>query len=340
MPARLAVALVVLAAWTTGSAAAQPSAPLADRPVRLPAVSVPPGFVGGTYTAATGEQVRIFSAPAFAADPTFNQRWADFVASLPHGGELASVTIYLAALTQVGNVCGLHTLGCYSGRDRVIFTSAEDAGERATAQSILAHEYGHHVAQNRQNPPWPAEDYGPKRWATYEGVCPKTRARQLFPGDESAHYKLNSGEAFAESYRVYAEQQLGLPSAPWLAVDPGLQPDATALQLLGQDVAEPWPGPTVSERQSSFRAYAGDARTIRFATPLDGVLTLTLRAPAGASFDARLFEPSGRRLLLQTTPGARRVKTIRYVVCGERSFELRVVRTKGFGPFTLRISKP
>ncbi len=212
--------------------------------------------------------------------------------------------------------------------------------DRATAQSILAHEYGHHIANSRRNTPWSAEDYGTKRWATHEDVCRKAHDETLFPGDEGEHYKLNSGEVFAESYRVLVEQKLGLPSSPWLAVAPSLQPDATALELLAEDISSPWTGPAVSTRTGSFRPYTGDARTIGFTAPLDGVATLRLGAPAGSAYDVRLFDPSGRRLLAETKPGARTTKTIRYLVCGEHSFELRVVRTRGFGPFTLQISKP
>jgi hypothetical protein len=342
MPTRLLAALAVLVAAlaVAGGATAQEPLRFVDRSLNLPTVFAPPGFTGGEYTTASGESVHIFSAAAYSADPAFNQRWADFVATMPHGSEIATVTIYFAPPSEVQSVCGARSLACYSPDDQVIFTTGEDVTDRATAQSILAHEYGHHIANGQQNPPWTAEDYGTKRWATYENVCRKARDQQLYPGDEGDHYKLNSGEVFAESYRVYVEQTLGLPSSPWLAVDAGLQPDATALALLAQDVSDPWPGPTVSTRPGVFRPYTGDARTFRFAAPLDGVLTLSLRAPAGGSYDLRLFDPSGRELLAETMAGARRVKTIRYVVCGERSFELRVIRHKGFGGFTLQVAKP
>ena len=338
---RLVAALAALAtASATGGAAAQTSYSFSDRPVSLPSAFAPPGFTGGVYTTSTGESVRVFSAPAYGTDPSFNQRWADFVASMPHGPEISTATIYLAPLAQVGTVCGLHTLACYSPEDDVIFTSGDDVTDRATAQSILAHEYGHHIANSRRNAPWSAEDWGTKRWATYEDVCRKAHDQELYPGDEGDHYKLNSGEVFAESYRVLVEQKLGLPTSPWLAVAPDLEPNGTALELLAEDISNPWTAPTVSTRTGSFRPYTGDARTIRFTAPLDGVATLRVRAPAGSGFDLRLFDASGRRLLASTTAGARTTKTVRYLVCGDHAFELRVVRTKGFGPFTLQISKP
>src|SRR6266571_2582937 len=316
LPRLVAALAAVATASVTGGAAAQAQFSFSDRPLTLPSAFAPPDFTGGVYTTSTGELVRVFSAPAYATDPSFNQRWADFVASMPHGSEISTVTIYLAPLAQLGTVCGLHTIGCYS------------------------HEYGHHIANSRRNTPWSAEDYGTKRWATHEDVCRKAHDETLYPGDEGEHYKLNSGEVFAESYRVLVEQKLGLPSSPWLSVAPSLQPDATALELLAEDISSPWTGPAVSTRTGSFRPYTGDARTIGFTAPLDGVATLRLRAPAGSAYDVRLFDPSGRRLLAETKPGARRAKTIRYLVCGEHSFELRVVRTRGFGPFTLQISKP
>jgi hypothetical protein len=338
---RLLAALAVLVAGFGPAGGASAQAPsLTDAPLRLAAAFPPPGFSGGHYTTSTGETVTVYSAPAYAADPAFNQRWADFVATMPHGGEISTVTIYFAPLDQVRSLCGGRALACYSPRDRVIFTTGDDVADRATAQSILAHEYGHHIANSRDNVPWSAEDYGTKRWASYQQVCSKSRNRELYPGDEGEHYTLNSGEGFAESYRVYVEQKLGLPSSPWVAVDGTLQPDATALALLGEDVATPWSGPTVSKRTAAFRPYTGDVRTFRFSTPLDGVLTLRLEAPAGAALDARLFDRSGGELLAQTTPGARPVKTVRYLVCGERSLELRVLRAKGFGQFTLQVSKP
>jgi len=63
-------------------------------------------------------------------------------------------------------------------------------------EQILAHEYGHHVSANRSNPPWQAVDWGPKRWATYLGVCPHAVRGEMFPGDEGAAYELNPGEGW------------------------------------------------------------------------------------------------------------------------------------------------
>lgn len=342
MRARLLAAIVttLVSVPVAQSAAAPAVSSFADRALRLPTAFSPPGFTGGEYTAATGETVHVFSAPAYSGDPSFNQAWADYLASLPHGTELSRLTVYFAPLSQVQSVCGASTLGCYSPDDEVIFTTGEDVAGVATAKDVVTHEYGHHIANNRDDSPWLAGDYGTKRWSSYVNVCSRARAGGLFPGDEGDHYKLNSGELFAETYRVYATRKLGLPEAPWGAVDAGLYPDEQALRLIEQDVLNPWTGPTVSSHASSFRPYTGTARRFRFATPLDGILALSLQAPAGSAYDVRVYDSTGTKLISHTTAGARPLKTVRYAICGERSLQVKVVESKGFGPFTLQISKP
>jgi hypothetical protein len=320
-----AVASLLLALFAGQSAAATRAGPL-------------PGFSGGAYTTPTGETVQIYSSPEYAADPDFNQRWANFLGSLPHGSELSQLTVYFAPLDRVHQVCGIRALACYDGESETIFSTGDDVPDRATAQSILAHEYGHHIAQNRSNPPWDAVDWGTKRWATYMNVCERAKAGTLFPGDEGDHYQLNPGEAFAEDYRVLVEQQDGLPASPWLAVDGSLYPDGTALQLVQEDIADPWAGDTTATYTNGFRPGSGIARVYSLAMPYDGVFAVTLRGPAGSSYDLRLFDTSGR--LLASAVSTRRVKTLRYSVCGQRTLQLRVRRSKGFGPYTLAVSKP
>jgi hypothetical protein len=336
-----AVALLVLVAapvaqGTTTSA----TRPYADPLLRLPAAFSPPGYTGGDYTtASTGETVHVWSTVPYSDDPTFNQTWADFLGTLPHGKEISSVTVYLAPLAAVQTVCGANTLGCYSPEDEVLFATADDVPGQPPAKGILAHEYGHHLANSENDAPWPAEDYGTKRWSTYVGVCAGARDGSLFPGDEGDHYRLNPAEDFAENYRVLAERTLGLPESPWGVVDNSLYPDSTALQLLQQDIQTPWVGPTVSDRPGSFRSYTGNVRTFAIQTPLDGTLGLKLTVPAGSSYDLRVSDATGK-LIVQTKPITRSVRTLSVPICGQRSFSVQAVRTKGFGAFTLQVSKP
>ena len=272
----------------------------------------PFGFWGGEYTTRTNERVRVFSSPSYPVDPTVNQGWADFVASLVHGPELASVSVYLAPPAEVRALCGGNpdVRGCYE-RGRIV-ALGEDA--EVTARSVLMHEYGHHVAASRSNAPWPALGWGTKRWSSRLQVCRHARAKEWWPGAQGPLvYFYNPGEAFAEGYRLLNEQRLGIPLTPWRIVDPVFLPGPRALALLERDVVRPWRGNTTVTRAGRMTKRS---LTVSVATPLDGELTASV---TGA---ARLGSPE-----LQ-------------LVCGQRVTKLRLVRTGAPGPFRLTVSRP
>jgi hypothetical protein len=297
--ALLALALAALAA------PAGASARLAAEPV---------GFWGGAYTTRTNEQVSVFSSPSYAFDPAVNQRWADFLASLVHGPELATVQVFRAPVAEVARLCGgnVDVRGCYD-RGRIV-ALGEDADLTATA--VLAHEYGHHIAASRTNAPWPALAWGTKRWSSYIGVCRHARAKEWWPGAEAPLvYFYNPGEGFAEAYRLLNERRLGLPESPWSIVGPVFRPDARALALLQQDVLDPWQPITVV-RAGRFTAGGKRVVTVKVPTPLDGELTATVRG------DARLVGAGTR------------------TVCGSRTASFRIVRVGAAGRFSLTVSRP
>ena len=177
----------------------------------------------------------------YPQDVAFQQQWANFLASLIHGPELAKVTLQLAPLNEVQTGCGSRlALACYSPTSQLILAPGDDPDPTTTSESIVAHEYGHHVANNSNNWPWPAVDYGTKRWASYMGVCKATEQSQMYPGSEDSHYTLNPGEGFAESFRVLNEQHLGLPESQWNVVSHIFYPDTTALADIQTDITTPW----------------------------------------------------------------------------------------------------
>ncbi|HZQ64201.1 MAG TPA: hypothetical protein VFA66_03110 [Gaiellaceae bacterium] len=297
---------------------------------------VPPGFTGGPTTASNGETVSVYvEDPLVAADPGAGRRWADFLAGLLHGPELSTATLYVASLDRVRQICGAGALGCYS-RGQIV-ALGEDVGD-VRAASIVAHEYGHHVANSRNNDPWQAVDWGTKRWATYLNVCSRSLSGQLFPGDESSNYRLNPGEVFAEDYRVLSERRGGLPESPWQVVDQSLYPDQTALDLLAQDVTEPWTDGTFT----TYRVKIGpgaSGRGFRFPTPLDGRLVATLTVPAKAKLVLRLVDLTTGKVLAVGSP-ALRVQSVPISVCGQRAIQVQVKRVSGAGTFTLAVARP
>ena len=279
----------------------------------------PRDYWGGDYVTAKSEHVTVYVSRSYPEDPKVGQQWADFVGSLLHGPEISDVTIYLATPDEVSTECGgAEIRGCY-GQDQLVAPAEDEPG--ISAKSVLAHEYGHHVAAHRVNDPWPAVAWGTKRWASYINVCKKAAARQLFPGAENPlEYKFNPGEGFAEAYRLLNEQRLNLPITPWRVVDPKLRPSAKALSLLQQDVTHPWTGPTTLTRHATFgKTSRTTTRTFKIPTRLDGTLTASVQPAAGEDL---------------------RLSTTSTTVCGTRTTTLRVTRLSGYGRFTLTVTRP
>jgi hypothetical protein len=296
-------------------------------------------FWGGTTTAASGERVTVRFSDSYPQDPALAQRWADFLASLLHGSELESVVVYLAPLREVQSVCGRSALACYNPGQQLIVAPAERVAPDITAESVVMHEYGHHVAASRSDAPWEAVDYGTKRWSSYLQVCAKSRAGQLFPGAEDGmNYRLNPGEAFAETYRVLNERRLGVVESTWDVVSDSLYPDATALSLVEQDVTTPWVANAVSSSTVPLKSSAR-TRTVSLATPLDGALRVTLRGVKNGRATLALLGATGTPISRTVVSGAT-TRSLSTTVCGTRAYRARVTLQRGSGSFRLTVSKP
>jgi hypothetical protein len=282
--------------------------------------SVPLGAWGGVYTAKSGAQVTVHASKDYPVDESVNQAAADFVDSLVHGKEISTVSIYFAPPAEVGTLCNSQEVdGCYFPASGEIITVGEDT-PWSTVEEVVTHEYGHHIAKNRVNDPWPAIAYGTKRWSTYEGVCQKEAAGAAFPGDEGEHYFQNPGESFAESFLHLNEVKLGLPETPW-GYDPMFTPDAGALAAIEQDVLKPWKRTALKFKSGRF-SRRGQQKSFTFKTPLDGVFAAELRGPRGSTL---------------TVKGAANVKRLSSgvsaaLVCGERSVTARF-KAGGAGRF-------
>jgi hypothetical protein len=287
---------------------------------------------GGTYTAATGERVTVHVSATYPHDEAVAQRWADYLASLVHGQELGLLTATLATPGEVQDVCGDGALGCYAD-DKLVAVGEASDGIDPTA--VVAHEYGHHVASHRSNAPWNATEWGTKRWASYAQVCSRAAAGTVFPGDEGAHYPLNAGEAFAETYRVL-NQASG--SFDWPLVDPSFRPDEAALAAVRDDVLNPWTGP--STRTVRLR-FAGRSRTLTttVSTPLDGDLHVVLRSPLAAAYSLTVDAGGAAHAAGTLVGGSEKELDLR--ICGQRSLTLHVTRVAQAPPSArLTITEP
>ena len=209
---------------------------------------------------------------------------------------------------------------------------------------MLTHEYGHHVADSRLNPPFVSVDYGTKRWASYENVCARSSSGQLFPGaEDQQHYLLNPGEAFAESYRLLNEQKLGLFVEPWNIVSTQLYPDATALSLLEQDVTQPW-APSAATKLHVTLTKSLKTKAFVITTPYDGTLSLSPSQSGAARVSLAVADSTGAQLAMRTI-ASHSATPISTTICGQRTYTARVklsgtVTKKTKTTFTLTVAKP
>jgi hypothetical protein len=292
------------------------------------------GYWGGQYTISTGEVVTIFASDSYPQDPAIPQRWADFLGSLVHGSELSALRAYIAPLSEVQRFCGVRALACYSPEDSALVSPGEDV-DSTSAEGVIAHEYGHHVAAHRSNAPWAAVAYGTKRWSSYQQVCARTRASEYFPGAEDrTRYAFNPGEGFAEAYRVLNQRRAGVPESAWEIVSRSFYPTDAALAALQQDVNTPWTANSATT-VSGRLARKGASRTISIATPFDGTFRLTLRGAAKAKLSLQLLTASG----VQAGRAAAN-RTLSTTICGSRTYRARIMAGAAAARYALTISKP
>jgi hypothetical protein len=258
------------------------------------------------------------------------QTIANFLGTLPHGSEINLLSVMVVTPGEIAAQCGsAEAQACYFPSENQMLingnASTSPPPDNATPNFVIAHEYGHHVANHRNNAPFanPAIAWGPKNWASWAGVCAGVRAGRYFPGDEGSHYRQNPGEAFAESF---AHNRFPADPVPWeWPAFPG--PDANAYAAIQRDALSPWSGNHADRRRGRFGTRRKvHKQTKGFATPLDGDLTVTLKGPDRANLGLKLKGPNGSVVARSDGPGSK--EQVQYSVCGERSFTA-VIRRHG-----------
>jgi hypothetical protein len=292
---------------------------------------------GGAITTSAGETVTVLVSDAL--DPSVTPEvWAGFIAHLVHGPEISKLTAYLATLDQVEELCGARALGCYG--DDTLVSIGETLIDGTTPDEVVRHEYGHHIAFNRTNPPWVAVDWGPKLWASSVGVCARVSAGTAFPGDESFHYDQNPGEAWAETYRLMDERKNGILTASWAIVSPSFFPTDAAYQAAERDVLQPWSAGHTETYRRVFTKKAKKMWLIHLQTPLDGNVSVSAVFPKGGLYDVALVGANRRTVLRRALFSGTRTKRLAASVCGQRSLYVRVKQKGTLGPVSVTAATP
>jgi len=349
-PRRLAVALsgaLVVAAFVASAltpAAGQPHSSLQaralelDGPLRARVLQQTPiTFRGGRVTTSTGESVDVRVSEGLPPEAATPEGWAEFLVGLTHGPELSSLTTFVVTFDEVQQICGSSAAGCY-GQNRMVVPGQAELD--ITPEEIVRHEYGHHVANNRQNAPWAAIDWGPKRWASTASICARVSRREAYPGDQGSNYARNPGEAWAEVYRLMDERKAGVTTATWPIIAPNFYPTEAALQAAEADVLQPWTAPRTT---TSTRVFGKSTRKIWWIpvpASLDGAYRLSATLPAKGTHEVALVAGDRQTVLKRLQWTGQRVKSTEGTICGQRSLFVRVTQAGSLGRVRVSVTTP
>lgn len=295
---------------------------------------IPSNASRGSYPA-NGMMIKIAVSPAYQPDPAESQSWANFLGNLPQHGDAAYLTAYFAPLSEMQQLCGSDADACYDPNVSVLVLLAEPAPDGATPEELAAHEFGHHIANRRKNTPWSADAWGPKRWATYQGICKGISSGKFFADGANNHYELDPAEGWAETYRVAAGQN----PTEWPITSPAFKHGPPALSAALSDATNPWPG---NVAQSSTRSFAkGALRTqwLRLGVPVDGRVSVAVAAGRGIDVDLDLFDSTGRKRLASSVRYGRN-DSLATNVCGQRTVVVHFKLASGRGSYKATTNTP
>lgn len=282
------------------------------------------------YRTQTGGDVWVAVSKRYAADSSADRNLVDFIESLLHGKEIAGLRLMVLRGNEVARKCGPGTAACYfPGIDTIVIVGEDRFGGLPT-DYVLAHEYGHRVAQYSFNPPFRGGAFwhGPKHWASRTGVCEKLR-RGVLSVAPTAYWNF-PGENFAEAYAQHHIRG----NVRW-QYSPALKPGPAAFEAIKRDVETPWLRSRVRDLRVTLPPHG--IATYRLGTPLDGRFTADLYGVRGSRFGFELRK-QGRVISRARRPTAD--FRLSHLICGDRRLSLTVRAGALGGSYRLVIARP
>lgn len=271
------------------------------------------------------QTIRVATSPGYE---TYGQSVPAILGGLLHGAEMSGLTVRVVSPEGAISLC--NAPACFfSAEDTIVIPGIPMVGGMPFAMA-LAHEYGHHIAAMSSNAPWPALDWGTKRWATAEHVCTGVRSGAYAPGDQGARYWDNPGEAFAQSYAFSQFPNV----VPWWWHLPA--PDSAILAALRADVLHPW-----RPRHSTLRMRApkrGGSASAKVKLALDGAVAAKVRRPDSGKLELSLRAATGARLAHSKAAG--RWVRLRYTTCQRGPVRLSLAGNSGGERVRVRLTTP
>jgi hypothetical protein len=163
--------------------------------------------------------------------PNVDTEWyASVLRAAAHGNEISTVTIRIVPEPQIPALCGgQEAAACYTGRSGPA-NIIVPAGKSKLLESVLLHEYGHHL-DTAWRVPGVRELNGTPTWWASRGMASLVASRRV-AFDYSLGWDHSIGEIFAEDY-AYIHTGTRY-SIPWLT-----PPDDTLKAALFAELGTP-----------------------------------------------------------------------------------------------------
>jgi hypothetical protein len=291
---------------------------------------------GGVYTTASGETIHFYVSDSYQPNRADNQRWIDYLGWLYHSDELSRLTVYMVRPFELPSFCGATATACYAPALQAMVVPGESSGGWSTDQ-IVAHEYGHHLANNRINPPWDALSRGTKRWSSYADICLQAQNGTALPGPSGGTHGFTAAEAFAEAFRVTNELRVA-SSATWPIIDSTFYPNSVAREMIRLDAVKPWTGVSTATT-SRFTSYGRRVQAFVSRGPMDGTMTVSLTTRSGPKYELQLVDKSTGEVIEQVRTVRGRA-TFTVTLCGQRSLVVRIRRNNSrTGTFSVVVTQ-